>query len=171
MTTQAIIILLYTLAHFSRLTHRTAVPLSGLQWRLKGLPFGLRHKIKVMSYFERLSSNRKFGVTIGPTITLTIPVFSHVYNLSIFNIFYDEFLLYLDYHKIHPILHSHQSFCRESKTLLIKSFFTTERALYISTNIIHFHVRGWYCALPCLTHECPLGLFRVRRPVCKRRRS
>ena len=68
----------YLLANFSRLTHRTAVPLSRIQWRLKGLPFGLRHKIKVMSYFERLSSNRKFGVTIGPTITITIPIFSQV---------------------------------------------------------------------------------------------
>ena len=73
----------YIMAHMSRLTHRTAVPLSRLQWRLKGLPFGLRHKIKVMSYFERLSSNRKFGVTIGPTITLTIPVFSQVTILVI----------------------------------------------------------------------------------------
>ena len=73
------IICQYLFAHISRLTHRTAVPLSRIQWRLKGLPFGLRHKIKVMSYFERLSSNRKFGVTIGPTITLTIPVFSQVH--------------------------------------------------------------------------------------------
>ena len=71
-------ICMYILAHMSRLTHRTAVPLSRFQWRLKGLPFGLRHKIKVMSYFERLSSNRKFGITIGPTIAVTIPVFSQV---------------------------------------------------------------------------------------------
>ena len=69
----------YIYAHLSRLTHRTAVPMSRFQWRIKGLPFGLRHKIKVMSYFERLSSNRKIGVTIGPTITLTIPVFSQVH--------------------------------------------------------------------------------------------
>ena len=79
MMTLTTIITQYTVAHLSLLTHRTAVPLSRLQLRLKGLPFGLRHKIKVMSYFERLSSNRKFGITIGPTITLTMPVFSQVY--------------------------------------------------------------------------------------------
>ena len=64
-------------AYMSKHIHRTAVPLSRLQWRLKGIRYRL-FKLKLMTYFERLSSNRRIGVTLGPTITLTIPIFSQV---------------------------------------------------------------------------------------------
>ena len=72
------IILLYVLAYLSKESHRTTIHLSRLQWRINGQPFGLRHKIKLMSYFERLSSNRKIGITIGPTVTLTMNIFFQV---------------------------------------------------------------------------------------------
>ena len=68
----------YWLAYLSKEAHRTTVHLSRLQWRINGQPFGLRHKIKLMSYFERLSSNRKIGITMGPTITLTMNIFAQV---------------------------------------------------------------------------------------------
>ena len=66
-------------AYMSKHIHRTAVPLSRLQWRLKGIRYRL-FKLKLMTYFERLSSTRRMGVTLGPTITLTIPIFSQVIN-------------------------------------------------------------------------------------------
>ena len=77
-TSIIMIILLYVGANLSKEAHRTTIHLSRLQWRINGQPFGLRHKIKLMSYFERLSSNRKIGITIGPTVTLTMNIFSQV---------------------------------------------------------------------------------------------
>ena len=75
-----IVILQYSLASISREVHKMTVPLSKLQWKLRnnnmGQPFALRPKIKLMCYFERLSSNRKIGITIGPTIALTMPIFA-----------------------------------------------------------------------------------------------
>ena len=73
-----IVILQYSLATINREVHRMTVPLSKLQWKLNEQTFVLRPKIKLMCYFERLSSNRKIGITIGPFITLTIPIFSQV---------------------------------------------------------------------------------------------
>ena len=69
------IFIIYVMAYLS---NRTTVHLSRLQWRINGQPFGLRHKIKLMSYSERLSSNRKIGINIGPTVTLTMNLFAQV---------------------------------------------------------------------------------------------
>ena len=77
-TSLFMILLLYLMAYLSKESHRTTIHLSRLQWRINGQPFGLRHKIKLMSYFERLSSNKKIGITIGPTVTLTMNLFSQV---------------------------------------------------------------------------------------------
>ena len=65
-------------AYLSKRIHQTAVPLSRLQWRLNGWPFRVNNKIKLMTYFERLSSNKKIGITLGPTVAMTIPIFSQV---------------------------------------------------------------------------------------------
>ena len=67
----------FACAYMSKHIHRTAVPLSRLQWKFKGIRY-LLLKLKLMTYFERLSSTRKIGVTLGPTITLTMPIFSQV---------------------------------------------------------------------------------------------
>ena len=67
----------FSCAYMSKHIHRTAVPLSRLQWRLKGIRYSLL-KLKLMTYFERLSSTRRIGVTLGPTIVLTIPIFFQV---------------------------------------------------------------------------------------------
>lgn len=64
--------------YLSELIHRMSVPLSRRQWTLKSLTNGLRLKIKTMSYFERLAANRRIGLTIGPTIALTLPIFAKV---------------------------------------------------------------------------------------------
>ena len=68
----------YTATFISRRAHSMAVPLSQLQWRLHGWPFRLNNKIKLMTYFERLSDKKKIGFTIGPLITVTSPIFAKV---------------------------------------------------------------------------------------------
>ena len=73
-------------AYLSKQIHKTTKQLSQLQWRLNGWPFRLNNKIKLMTYFERLSSNRKIGFTIGPTIVLTYPIFHQVLNDKICSI-------------------------------------------------------------------------------------
>ena len=67
----------YVFGYLSKQIHRMAVPLSQTQWRLRRPHIRLRNKIKLMTYFERLS-NTRIGITIGPTITLTLPVFAQV---------------------------------------------------------------------------------------------
>ncbi len=76
----------YYFASLSASIHKPLKILSRLQWNLNGWPFRMGTKIKLLSYFERLSSNRKIGVTIGSIAVMTFPLFSQVYifyNLSI----------------------------------------------------------------------------------------
>ena len=76
--TLEVYIIQYIFAFISYEIHKTTKLLARLQWRLKGWPFRLRIKLKLMTYFERLNSNRKMGFTIGPTVALTYPVFHQV---------------------------------------------------------------------------------------------
>jgi len=71
-------VLQYIYAYISYQIHKPCIRLSQLQWRINGYPFRMRFKLKLMAYFERLSSDRKIGPTLGPTITLTFPVFYQV---------------------------------------------------------------------------------------------
>ena len=73
-----IFIIQFAIADISRQIHKTSVKLSQIQWRLNGWLFRTNNKIKLMAYFERLSSNKKIGISIGPTIVITIPVFAQV---------------------------------------------------------------------------------------------
>ena len=70
----------YYYALLSLKIHKTRKHLPQLQWRINGCPFRvvLRNKLQLMAYFERLNSNNKIGLTIGPTIVLTLPVFTNV---------------------------------------------------------------------------------------------
>ena len=76
--TLEVYIIQYIFAYISYEIHKTTKLLARLQWRLKGWPFRLRIKLKLMTYFERLSSKRKIGFTIGSTIVLTFPIFLQV---------------------------------------------------------------------------------------------
>ena len=72
----------YCFASNSNQIHKTTKLLARLQWRLNGWPFRLQTKLKLMSYFERLSHKKKIGFTIGPTIVLTFPVFYQVIKIN-----------------------------------------------------------------------------------------
>ena len=61
-------------ASFSKKVHKMCSNLSRLQWKVNGYPFRMRMKIKLMVSFERLSSNKMIGVTMGG-IVLTFPFF------------------------------------------------------------------------------------------------
>ena len=76
--TLEVYIILYFFAYISYEIHKTTKLLARLQWRLKGWPFRLRNKLKLMKYFEKLSSKRKIGFTIGSILVLTFPVFHQV---------------------------------------------------------------------------------------------
>ena len=71
-------IIQYFFAYISYEIHKTTKLLARLQWSLKGRPFRLRIKLKLMTYFERLSCKRKIDLTIGPTFVLTFPVLFQV---------------------------------------------------------------------------------------------
>jgi hypothetical protein len=67
-------------ASLSSKIHKTGKRLSELQWRINGWPFRARTKIKILNTFERLSSNRKIGFTIGSLAVMTFPLFYRVIN-------------------------------------------------------------------------------------------
>lgn len=69
----------YNFAILSAKIHENCLNLSRLQWSLNGYPFRLRIKLKILTCFERLSANKKIGISIA-SITLTMHLFSKVYN-------------------------------------------------------------------------------------------
>ena len=77
----SIFMLQYFYAYLSKQVHKSTKLLAQVQWQVKGWPFRLSTKLKLMAYFERLNANKKIGVTLGPTVTVTFPVFAQVYDL------------------------------------------------------------------------------------------
>jgi hypothetical protein len=69
---QMIIIFLFQLltASLSSKIHIGGKKLSRLQWKINGWPF--RTKIKLLACFERLSSNRKIGFSIGSIAVVSV---------------------------------------------------------------------------------------------------
>ena len=78
----SLFMLQYLYAYITKKVHKNTKLFAKLQWKLKGWPFRLATKLKLMAYFERLSANKKIGLTLGPTVTLTFPVFSQVLIFS-----------------------------------------------------------------------------------------
>ena len=76
----AIFTLQYFYAYLSKQVHKCTKTLAQVQWKVKGWPFRLSTKLKLMAYFERLSANKKIGFTLGPTVTVTFPVFAQVFT-------------------------------------------------------------------------------------------
>lgn len=70
----------FILAYMSKQIHKGTKDLARLQWYLKGWPFRVNNKLKLMTYFERLSANKKIGLTLGPTVTVTFNVFAQVFH-------------------------------------------------------------------------------------------
>ena len=73
----------YFMASFSAKMHKTCKKLSHFQWFLRG-KHNLRFKLKLMTYFERLSSNRKIGLSIGSLAIITFPLFAGVSDSCLF---------------------------------------------------------------------------------------
>ena len=72
----------YCLALLSIKCHKMCSKLSRLQWSINRYPNRMRTKLKLLMCFERLSSKKKIGMTMG-SIVFTMPLFSKV-RLSIF---------------------------------------------------------------------------------------
>jgi hypothetical protein len=69
------------IASLSSKIHKGAKRLSRFQWKINGWPFRTRTKIKILITFERLSSDRKIGFTIGSLAVMTFPLFYRVINI------------------------------------------------------------------------------------------
>jgi hypothetical protein len=70
----------FLVASLSSKIHKTGKRLSRFQWKINGWPFRARTKIKILTTFERLSSDRKIGFTIGSLAVMTFPLFYRVIN-------------------------------------------------------------------------------------------
>ncbi len=85
---QFILIFQFLLVSLSNKIHRYGKKLSQLQWGINGWPFGARTKIKLLICFERLSTNRKIGFSIGSLAVMTFPMFYKVMVWLLINIRY-----------------------------------------------------------------------------------
>ena len=65
----------YNFARLSLKIHSPCKPLARIQWRLNGWSILMSTKLKVMTYFERLSGTKKIGLTAGLTHVLTLPLY------------------------------------------------------------------------------------------------
>ena len=68
----------YLFALLSYKMHRQYTVLARSQWLLTQTNSSLRSKLKVQTYMERLSSNRRIGISIGSVTVITFPLFSTV---------------------------------------------------------------------------------------------
>ena len=66
------------LASISEKVHKMCKILSRIQWTLSSQQIDLRFKLKVLTYFERLSSSRRIGFSIGSLTVVTFPLFAGV---------------------------------------------------------------------------------------------
>jgi hypothetical protein len=80
----------FLIASISSKIHKTGKRLSRLQWKINGWPFRTRTKIKILTTFERLSSDRKIGFTIGSLAVMTFPLFYRVINFPFLPLFKNE---------------------------------------------------------------------------------
>jgi hypothetical protein len=76
----AIFLLQFYIASISPSMHKPRQNLLKLQWKINGWPFRTRTKIKLLTCFERLSSDRKIGISIGSLAVMTFPLFYKVNN-------------------------------------------------------------------------------------------
>ena len=95
----------YSFASLSLKCHKMCSKLSRLQWSINRYPNRMRTKLKLLMCFERLSSKRKIGITLG-SMVFTMPLFSKVIILIdchfTFSIYFS-----IDSSKILSLFHSH----------------------------------------------------------------
>jgi hypothetical protein len=86
--------------------HSMCKRLAQIQWQLSGWIVRLRMKLKIMTYFERLSSDRKLGLTMGPFGAATIRAFYMViYLLCYLDLIISNFKPFTDCGEIYPIFY------------------------------------------------------------------
>ena len=69
-----------SLASFSKKIHKMGSNLSRLQWKVNGNPYRMRTKLKLLITFEKLSSKKKLGISLGYVI-MTFPLFYKVSSI------------------------------------------------------------------------------------------
>ena len=73
-----LLVLQYFFASLSHKMHKQCKLLARSQWLFNKSDSGLRFKIKVQTYIERLSSDRRIGFSIGSLTVITYPLFAAV---------------------------------------------------------------------------------------------
>ena len=85
----ALFVLQYFFASLSHKMHKQCKLLARSQWLFNKTNSSLAFKLKIQTYFEKLSSNKRIGFSIGTLVVITFPLFSGVSDDSIV-IFYDH---------------------------------------------------------------------------------
>ena len=85
-----LVVLQYFFSSLSHKMHRLCNHLSRIQWRFIQTNinninnnYNLRLKLKLQTYFERLSSDRRIGFSIGSLTVITYPLFANVSRESL----------------------------------------------------------------------------------------
>ena len=118
-----IFVLQYFFASLSHKMHRQCKLLARSQWLFNKTNSSLAFKLKIQTYFERLSSNKRIGFSIGTLVVITFPLFSGVCVHSILNIC-DNLIQSLIHctvgHQIHSLLPIGQQVCGQTFKILIE---------------------------------------------------
>ena len=78
-----LIVLQYFFASLSHKMHKQCKLLARIQWLFNRNNSNLRFKLKIQTYFERLSSKKRIGFSIGTLVVITFPLFAGVSDHSI----------------------------------------------------------------------------------------
>ena len=76
-------VLQYFFASLSHKMHKQCKLLARIQWLFNRNNSNLRIKLKIQTYFERLSSKKRIGFSIGTLVVITFPLFAGVSDHSI----------------------------------------------------------------------------------------
>ena len=76
----------FFLASLSTKIHKMCKTLSRIQWNLNSKQIDLRFKLKVMTYFERLTAKKRIGIAMSSLTVFTFQLFAAVCNRAYCNI-------------------------------------------------------------------------------------
>ena len=78
----ALIVVQYVVASISHKMHKQCKLLARIQWLFDRNNSSLRFKLKTQTYFERLSSKKRIGFSIGTLVVITFPLFVLKFNIK-----------------------------------------------------------------------------------------
>ena len=119
----ALFVLQYFFASLSHKMHRQCKLLARSQWLFNKTNSSLAFKLKIQTYFEKLSSNKRIGFSIGTLVVITFPLFSGVCVHSILNICDNLIQCLIHYtvgHQIHSLLPFGQQVCGQTFKIMIE---------------------------------------------------